>query len=134
MLKALHNDAFGKLILRLAVGGLMLFHGVAKLLNPGSLDWIGGMLQGYGLPSFLAYGVLIGEVLAPIMAILGWQSRLAGLLMAGNMLVAFLLVHTGEVFMLNDNGGWQLELQGMFFLSALALVFLGSGRMAWRPD
>ncbi|MFG6157786.1 DoxX family protein [Halomonas sp. 1390] len=134
MLKALHNDAFGKLILRLAVGGLMLFHGVAKLLNPGSLDWIGGMLQGYGLPSFLAYGVLIGEVLAPIMAIVGWQSRLAGLLMAGNMLVAFLLVHTGEVFMLNDNGGWQLELQGMFFLSALALVFLGSGRMAWRPD
>ena len=134
MLKALHNDALGKLILRLAVGGLMLFHGVAKLLNPGSLDWIGGLLQGYGLPSFLAYGVLIGEVLAPIMAILGWQSRLAGLLMAGNMLVAFLLVHTGEVFMLNDSGGWQLELQGMFFLSALALVFLGSGRMAWRPD
>ena len=134
MLKALHNDALGKLILRLAVGGLMLFHGVAKLLNPGSLDWIGGLLQGYGLPSFLAYGVLIGEVLAPIMAILGWQSRLAGLLMAGNMLVAFLLVHTGEVFMLNDNGGWQLELQGMFFLSALALIFLGSGRMAWRPD
>ncbi|MEQ6888450.1 DoxX family protein [Halomonas sp. CS7] len=134
MLKALHNDALGKLILRLAVGGLILFHGVAKLLNPGSLDWIGGMLQGYGLPSFLAYGVLIGEVLAPIMAIVGWQSRLAGLLMAGNMLVAFLLVHTGEVFMLSDSGGWQLELQGMFFLSALALVFLGSGRMAWRPD
>ncbi|TLF49124.1 DoxX family protein [Halomonas urmiana] len=134
MLNALHNDALGKLILRLAVGGLILFHGVAKLLNPGSLDWIGGMLQGYGLPSFLAYGVLIGEVLAPIMAIVGWQTRLAGLLMAGNMLVAFLLVHTGEVFMLNDNGGWQLELQGMFFLSALALIFLGSGRMAWRPD
>lgn len=134
MLKALHNDALGKLILRLAVGGLMLFHGVAKLLNPGSLDWIGGMLQGYGLPSFLAYGVLIGEVLAPIMAIVGWQTRIAGLLMAGNMLVAFLLVHTGEVFMLNDNGGWQLELQGMFFLGALALVFLGSGRMAVRPN
>ncbi|RTR02032.1 DoxX family protein [Halomonas nitroreducens] len=134
MLKALHNDALGKLILRLAVGGLMLFHGVAKLLNPGSLDWIGGLLQGYGLPSFLAYGVLVGEVLAPVMAIVGWQTRIAGLLMAGNMLVAFLLVHTGEVFMLNDNGGWQLELQGMFFLSALALVFLGSGRMAVRPN
>lgn len=134
MLKALHNDALGKLILRLAVGGLILFHGVAKLLDPASIDWIGGMLEGYGLPSFLAYGVLIGEVLAPIMAIVGWQARIGGLLMAGNMLVAFLLVHTGEVFMINDNGGWQLELQGMFFLSALALVFLGSGRMAVRPD
>ncbi|WP_372609390.1 DoxX family protein [Halomonas sp.] len=134
MLNALHNDALGKLILRLAVGGLMLFHGVAKLLNPGSLDWIGGMLQGYGLPSFLAYGVLIGEVIAPLMAIIGWQTRIAGLLMAGNMLVAFLLVHTGEVFMLNDNGGWQLELQGLFLFGALAIVFLGSGRMAVKPD
>jgi putative oxidoreductase len=134
MLNALHNDALGKLILRLAVGGLMLFHGVAKLLNPGSLDGIGGMLQGYGLPSFLAYGVLIGEVIAPLMAIIGWQTRIAGLLMAGSMLVAFLLVHTGEVFMLNDNGGWQLELQGLFLFGALAIVFLGSGRMAVKPD
>lgn len=134
MLNALHNDALGKLILRLAVGGLILFHGVAKLLNPDTLNWIGGLLADYGLPSFLAYGVLIGEVVAPLMAIVGWQARLGGLLMAGNMVVAFLLVHTGEVFMLKDTGGWQLELQGMFLFGALALVFLGSGRMAWRPD
>ncbi|TFH87034.1 DoxX family protein [Billgrantia azerbaijanica] len=134
MLSALHNDALGKLVVRLAVGGLILFHGVAKLIDPGAIDWIGGLIEGYGLPAFLAYGVLIGEVLAPVMAIVGWQTRIAGLLMAGNMLVAFLLVHTGEVFQLTDNGGWQLELQGMYFLSALALVFLGSGRMAVKPD
>ncbi|MBB3139524.1 DoxX family protein [Halomonas organivorans] len=134
MLNALHNEPLGKLILRLGVGGLILFHGISKLLNPGSIDWIGGMLEGYGLPAVLAYGVLIGEVVAPIMAIVGWQARLAGLLMAGNMLVAFLLVHTGQIFMLNDNGGWELELQGLYFLGALALVFLGSGRMAVRPD
>ncbi|GEK73025.1 MULTISPECIES: DoxX family protein [Halomonas] len=134
MLNALHNDPLGKLLLRLAVGGLILFHGISKLFNPGSFDWIGGLLEGYGLPAVLAYGVLIGEVVAPVMAILGWQTRLAGLLMAGNMLVAVLLAHTGELFMLNDNGGWQLELQGMFFAGALALVFLGSGRMALRPD
>lgn len=134
MLNVLHNEALGKLILRLAVASLILFHGVAKLLNPGSLDWIGGMLQGYGLPSFLAYGVLIGEVIAPLMAIFGWQARLAGLLMAGNMLVAFLLVHTGQVFTLTDNGGWALELQGLYLFGALAIALLGSGRMALRPD
>ena len=134
MLHALHNDALGKLILRLAVGGLILLHGIAKLTHPETLSWIGGLLEGYGLPTFLAYGVLIGEIVAPVMAIVGWQTRIAGLLMAGNMLVAFLLVHTGEVFMLNDTGGWQLELQGMFFFGALALVLLGSGRMAVRPD
>ncbi|MCK2183973.1 DoxX family protein [Halomonas getboli] len=134
MLNALHNDALGKLLLRLAVGGLILLHGVSKLLNPGSIEWIGGMLEGHGLPAVLAYGVLIGEIVAPVMAILGWQTRVAGLLMVGNMLVAVLLAHTGQLFMLNDNGGWQLELQGMFFVGALALVFLGSGRMAIKPD
>jgi putative oxidoreductase len=134
MLQALHNDALGKLILRLAVAVLILFHGVSKLLNPGAINWIGEMIAGYGLPGFLAYGVLLGEVVAPLMAIVGWQTRLAGLLMTGSMLVAFLLVHTGEVFMLTKNGGWQLELQGMFLFAALALVFLGSGRIALKPD
>jgi putative oxidoreductase len=134
MLQFLHNDALGKLILRLSVAILILFHGVAKLLNPGAITWIDDMLVGYGLPGFLAYGVLLGEVVAPVMAIVGWQTRLAGLLMTGSMLVALLLVHTGEVFMLTKNGGWQLELQGMFLFAALALVFLGSGRIALKPD
>ncbi|MFC3282776.1 DoxX family protein [Litchfieldella rifensis] len=134
MLHALHNDALGKLILRLAVGGLILFHGIAKLLNPDTLNWIGSQLADYGLPSFLAYGVLVGEVLAPLMAIVGWQARLGGLLMAINMVVAVILVHTGELFTLTDSGGWALELQGMYLFGAIAIVFLGSGRMAYRPD
>ncbi|WP_428606738.1 DoxX family protein [Sedimenticola sp.] len=130
----MNNSSLGKLILRLSVAGLMLFHGVAKLINPGSLSWIGDMIAGYGMPSFLAYGVLIGEVVAPVMAIIGWQTRLAGLLMAGNMLVAILLVHSGQLLMLTKQGGWQLELQGLYLFGALAIVFLGSGRMAVRPD
>jgi putative oxidoreductase len=134
MLQALHNDALGKLILRIAVGGLMLLHGFAKLTHPETMSWISGLLDGYGLPRFFAYGVLIGEIVAPVMAIVGWQTRLAGLLMTGNMLVAFVLVHTGELFELGGSGGWALELQGLFLAGSLALIFLGSGRMAMRPD
>lgn len=134
MLHALHNDALGKLILRLTVAGLLLPHGLTKLLNPGSLTWIGNTLAGQGLPTVLAYGVLVGEVVAPLMALVGWRSRVAGLLMAANMVVAIFLVHMGELTVFKDNGGWALELQGFFLFGALALVFLGSGRMAWRPD
>ncbi|SFH30359.1 DoxX family protein [Modicisalibacter xianhensis] len=134
MLQALHNDAVGKLIVRLSVGVLMLLHGIAKLLNPGSLSWIGDQVASHGLPVFLAYGVLIGEVVAPLMAIVGWQTRIAGLLMVGNMVVAIFLAHTGELFALGRSGGWALELQGMFLFGALALIFLGSGRLAARPD
>jgi putative oxidoreductase len=54
--------------------------------------------------------------------------------MVVNMVFAIVLVHSGELFLLTKNGGWQLELQGMFLFGALAIVFLGSGRMAVRPD
>ncbi|MFZ8579874.1 DoxX family membrane protein, partial [Klebsiella quasipneumoniae] len=40
-----HEDA-GKLLLRLAVGGLMLFHGLHKLLD--GVDGISGMLAAKG--------------------------------------------------------------------------------------
>lgn len=134
MLQALQNDALGKLILRLSVGGLLLLHGVAKLLNPDSLNWIGNQLANQGMPTFLAYGVLIGEVIAPLMAIVGWQARLGGLLMACNMVVALFLMHSHQLVGLNNNGGWALELQGLFLFGSLAIVFLGSGRMAYQPD
>ena len=61
--KTLTHEDFGKLLLRLAVGGLMLFHGMHKLI--GGVDGISGMLVAKGLPGFIAYGVLIGEVVAP---------------------------------------------------------------------
>ncbi len=124
----------GKLIVRLSVGGLMLFHGVAKIMHPGSLDFIGGMLGGYGLPAILAYGVYIGEVIAPLMVIVGYKARIGGLIIAVNMLFALVLAHTGDFFSLSEHGGWMVELQMFYLLSALAVVFLGSGRHAIKPD
>lgn len=134
MRQLLQNDDLGKLIVRLSVGILILFHGINKVLHPGSFDWLGQTLSGVGLPTFIAYGVLLGEVVGPLMAIVGWQARIGGLLMAGNMLVAVALVHLPQFWSLNDQGGWTLELQGMFFFGGLAVMFLGSGRMAVKPD
>ncbi len=124
----------GKLIVRLSVGGLMLFHGIAKIMHPGSLDFIAGMLEGFGLPVLLAYGVYIGEVIAPLMVIVGFKARIGGLIMVLNMLFALLLAHTGDFFSLSEHGGWMVELQMFYLLSALAVVFLGSGRQAIKPD
>lgn len=44
------------------------------------------------------------------------------------MLVALLLVHTGDFFRLNDTGGWAIELQIMYLASAVAVALLGAGR------
>jgi putative oxidoreductase len=127
-------DAVGKLILRLSVGGLMLFHGVSKLFNPGSVEFISGRLTEAGLPSALAYGVYLGEVVAPLMIIVGVLTRVGGLVIVVNMLFAILLVHTGDILALTEHGGWRLELQGFYLFCGLALMFLGSGRLAVKPD
>jgi len=133
VLSSLSPDA-GRLILRFCVGGLMLFHGLAKIMHPGSLDFIGGMLSANGLPAMLAYGVYVGEVLAPLMVIVGYQARIGGLLIVINMTLALFLAHTGDFFSLTEHGGWAVELQMFYLLSALAVVFLGSGKLAFKQD
>ena len=134
MLKQSRLDDVGKLTLRLMVGILILLHGVHKLLHPDALGSIRGMLVSVGLPSLLAYGVYLGEVGGALMVILGIYSRLGGFLIAGNMLFAIGLAHRAQIFTLTNTGGWALELQGFFLFSGLALIFLGSGRLALRPD
>ena len=127
-------DAAGKLVLRLTVGILMLFHGIAKILHPGSLGFINNLLSGAGLPEVLAYGIYVGEIIAPLMIILGIHARIGGLIIVFNMLFAILLVHTGDVFSLTEHGGWRLELQGFYLFCGLAVVLLGSGKNAIKPD
>lgn len=122
----LENADLGKLIVRLTLGGLLLFHGIAKLFH--GVGFIESQLASHGLPTVLAYGVFIGELLAPLMIILGYQTRIGALIVVINMIVAIALVHTHELMALSQSGGWALELQGFFLFIALALVFLGPGR------
>ncbi|MCH2557907.1 MAG: DoxX family protein [Alcanivorax sp.] len=126
----MQNADAGKLVLRLALGIMILLHGIFKLQH--GVGGIAGMLQGVGLPGFLAYGVFIGEVIAPIMVIIGYQTRIGAAIIVGNMLVAIALAHMGQVFALGGNGGWAIELQGMYLFTAVALCFLGAGRYAMK--
>ena len=119
------ND-LGRLILRVALGALILLHGIAKLR--GGMGGIVGMVESHGLPGVLGYGVLAGEVLGPLMLIAGFYARIGALLVAVNMMFAIALVHMGELTKLGESGGWALELQGMFLFTSLALALLGPGR------
>jgi putative oxidoreductase len=122
------NESTGKLILRLSLGVLILLHGISKLLH--GIGFISSSVTAAGLPSFVAYGVYIGEVIAPLMVILGWYSRLGAAIIAINMLFAIGLVHKAQLFHLSQTGGWDLELQGMFLFSAIAIALLGPGRFS----
>jgi putative oxidoreductase len=120
------SSELGKLVLRLTLGILLLLHGIAKIV--GGPAFILGLVSKIGLPPALGYLVFVGEVLAPLLVIIGVWTRPAALVVAINMVVAVLLVHTAELWQLSKTGGWALELQGFFFFTALAVALLGAGR------
>ncbi|KQQ88433.1 DoxX family protein [Massilia sp. Leaf139] len=120
------REDLGRLILRVTLALLLLFHGVSKLI--GGVGFITGMLEKMGLPGAIGYLVYVGEVIAPLLLLVGVWTRLAALIVAGNMVVAILLVHTKEFFTMSQTGGWALELQGMYLFAAIALALLGAGR------
>ncbi|WP_293781290.1 DoxX family protein [uncultured Oxalicibacterium sp.] len=123
-----NTDDLGKLLLRVALGVMILLHGVAKILSGPS--FVIGAATSAGLPAAVGYLVYVGEVLAPVLLIFGVWSRLAALIIAGNMVFAVFLVHMKQLWTLNSTGGWSLELQGMFLFTALAIVLLGAGRFS----
>jgi putative oxidoreductase len=120
------TDDAGKLVLRVVLAALLLFHGISKLM--GGVGFITGMLAKMGLPASLGYLVYIGEVVAPLLILVGLFTRPAALVVVVNMIVALLLVHTSQFFTLSETGGWALELQGMYLGAAIVVALLGAGR------
>ena len=120
------NADLGRLLLRVTLGVCMLFHGIGKL--QGGIDGIAQGLNGIGLPGFIAYGVYLGEVVGPLLLILGWYSRVGAGLIAINMVFAIAIAHRAEVFKLSEHGGWAIELQAIYLMAAVALALMGPGR------
>ena len=118
----------GLLILRISAGVLMLFHGIAKI--PEGVGFIQDTLVENGWPGWFAYGVYIGEIIAPLLLIVGWRTRFAAFIYAFNILFATLLVHSEDLFTIGQHGGWAVELQALYFIAAFVLVFTGGGKFA----
>jgi putative oxidoreductase len=121
-------DDFGKLVLRLSVGILLLMHGLHKLMY--GIGGISAMVNANGWPVWIAYGVFIGEIIAPVLIIVGLLTRAAAFVIVLNMLVAIYLAHSHQLFHLTKTGGWLLELQGLYLFGALAIALLGAGHIS----
>jgi putative oxidoreductase len=115
-----------RLLLRLMLGLLILLHGISKIR--GGPGFILDIVDKAGLPEPFGYLVYVGEVVAPILVIIGLFTRASALVIAINMIVAILLVHIPQFFTLADTGGWALELQGLYVVVAVCVALLGAGR------
>lgn len=121
-----HDSDISKLIVRLTCGGLLILHGSHSAIH--GIQHVKDMVARAGLPEFIAYGNLIGEVVAPLFLIAGYKTRVAALVITFNMLMSVLIAHRDIVFARNDFGGWMIELNVFYMMTALAVFFAGAGK------
>ncbi|WP_421919253.1 DoxX family protein [Marinifilum sp.] len=121
-------ENLGKLILRISVAGLMLPHGIHKLMH--GIDGVKYVLGQASMPQVLSYGVYIGEIVAPLLMILGLYARVSGLLIAFTMFIATVAAHGHELFAFTKYGGLVVELNALYFFAALAVALIGPGKFS----
>lgn len=117
------------LLLRIVFAVLFLLHGIHKVRN--GVGWMEGLLESKGIPAFLRYGVFAGEVLAPVLVIVGLFTRPAAAVMSVTMIFALWLVHFPNDFVINpQGGGLQIELQLLFLFLGVFFALVGAGRLS----
>jgi len=120
---------YGALITRIAFGGMLLSHGLLKVIVftiPGTV----GFFESQGFPGFTAYPVIVGEIVGGIAIMLGLYTRLAALLSIPILLGA-VLVHAGNGWVFtNAGGGWEYPVFLIFIAASVAMH--GSGTYAIR--
>lgn len=119
----------GALVARLALGGVLLSHGLLKVFVftiPGTV----GFFESIGFPAIAAYATIFGELAGGTAILLGLYTRLASLLSIPILLGAT-WVHAGNGWVFSsEGGGWEFPL----FLTVIAtsVAIQGSGPFALR--
>jgi putative oxidoreductase len=123
-----NSSDYAALVLRLALGGMFLAHGLLKFLVF-TLPGTAGFFASVGFPGWTAYIVAPAEVLAGLALIAGLWTRWVALASIP-ILLGSLIVHAGNGWLFSSpNGGWEYPLY--LALTAAAVALLGGGRIAF---
>lgn len=121
---------YGAFVLRLALGTMFLAHAYLKFAVFGVAGFE-GFLEQAGLPTALAWPIILGEALGGIAILTGFYSRLVALALLPVLLGA-IGIHAPNGWVFNaPNGGW--EYPAFLAVAALAHALIGEGAFAARP-
>ena len=79
------------LIGRIFISGVFLLSGFSKI---GNYDGTVGWMESFGLPGFLLIPAIILEILAPILIIIGYQTRIAAGALSLFCIATAIIFHT----------------------------------------
>lgn len=132
------DDSFSLLALRVALGVVVLPHGLQKVFGwfggwgvDGTLGWFASI----GIPAFLGILAIAADFAGALALLAGIGTRVAAFGIGVNMVVAALVVHRANGFFMNWGGnqaGEGFELHILAAAMSLVLVLGGAGR--WSLD
>ena len=97
---------------RVFISGVFLLSGFNKIINyDGTVGW----MESFGLPGFLLIPAIILEILAPILIIIGYQTRIAA------AALSLFCISTAIIF--HNDFSDQMQLTAFLKNIALAVVF-----------
>lgn len=115
------------LIMRLALGAIMVVHGYHNVF--GGLHHHAQLVAGLGLPRWLGYVSAFTEFLGGVLLLAGFFTRAAGFAVCIDLVVAFWKVHLHNGLIGSpDRPGYELPLAAAAL--AFALIFFGGGPIA----
>ena len=124
-----NNVEHATFLLRLALGGMALAHGLLKILvftMPGTI----GFFEQVGFPGWMAYIVVLFEVVGGVLLLAGVAVRQVAIALVPVLLGAT-YVHLGNGWVFsNANGGW--EYPAYLTIAAVAQAMLGPGSFALK--
>ncbi|OGJ57841.1 hypothetical protein A2881_04500 [Candidatus Peribacteria bacterium RIFCSPHIGHO2_01_FULL_55_13] len=125
------SDSWSLLVVRLALGVVICVHGLQKLgvIGDGNVAGTTQFLTGLGIPSVIAYLVILGESVGGASLVLGFLTRFCAASIGIIMLGAITLVHAKNGFSM-ANGGYEFHLLAVGMAAALTLA--GGGK--WSVD
>ena len=114
----------GLLVLRLALGTVLVAHGYHKV--NGHMHEFAGYVASMGIPAWLGYVSALTEFVGGMLLIVGLFTRVAAFAALIDMLVAIAKVHWKHGLL--GAGGYEFPLA--LAAIAFALIFLGAGPIA----
>src|ERR671916_616425 len=121
---------YGAFALRASLGVMFIAHAYLKLAVL-TVPGFEGFLGKVGLPTFLAWPIILAELVGGIAILAGFYGRLVSAALLPVLLGA-LFVHAPNGWVFNaPNGGW--EYPAFLAVAALVHVLIGDGAFALKP-
>jgi putative oxidoreductase len=115
----------GLLVLRLALGAVMIAHGYQKIF--GGMPQFMQMLQHMGIPAWMGYLTVAAEFGGGILLVAGFLTRIAAIAIFLDMAVAISKVHL-QHGLFSKNGGFEFPM--VCGAIAFSLIWSGAGPIA----